>query len=233
MSRTPRFLALVLATLALPALLHAAAPREHRIFLTADAPFGAKAARTWFAPVCGDTVHRDTLYLCFEPARDESLFYGFSGEILVYAAPGDTLGGFWQMERGGANNGGMIAQFGPDESFPQPQPWGTQGVGTVLYDRTASSGRFRFLYAVPTGGAQPVKAGKLYVLGRIVLGQRHAAAAGCERPVCIEWHKASLAFRASGEEQATLGDARWVHRGPGEGDCRGRIPAWRPKTSTP
>lgn len=204
-------------------------PAEHRLFLSAGAPWGAPGAATTFAPACGDTTTRDTLWLCFEPARDESLFFGFAAEMYVYAQPGDTLGSYWDMGRGGANNGGLIVQFGPDESFPRPQPWPVQGVGSVLYDRTEASGRARFLYAMPTGSAGPVRAGQRYVLGRVVIGRRHAAVSGCERPVCIEWHAAKFAFRAAGDEPARLGDSRWVGRGSSAADCRGRIPAWRPR----
>lgn len=221
-------LGLLLAFLVAP--VRAAELREeHRIYLSAGAPWGAPGAASTFAPACGDTTTRDTLWLCFEPARDESLFYGFAAEMYVYAQPGDTLGSFWDMGRGGANNGGLIVQFGPDETFPQPQPWAVQGVGTVLYDRTPASGRARFLYAMPTGSATAVRAGRRYVLGRVVLGQKHAGLDGCERPVCLEWHAAKFAFRASGDEPARLGDSRWVGRGSSAADCRARIPAWRPR----
>lgn len=227
--RDPLRLVLPLLALLAPALLGAAPARENRIFLTARAPYGAARALTTLAPACGDTTSRDTLYLCFEPASDESTMYGFSAEVYIYAQPGDTLGSFWDMGRGGANNGGLTVGFGPDESFPQPQPWQVQGIGTALYDRTPQSGRFRFLYAVPLEGPGPVKAGTRYVLGRMLLGARHAGLTGCERPVCIEWHTATVQYRAGEKVVVENTGSRWLARGGAADSCRGRIPAWRPK----
>ncbi len=210
----------------------AATPAEtpaNRIFLSARAPFGAPRALETLPLACGDTTHRDTLWLSFEPAADESTMYGFSAEVFVYAPPGDTLGSFWDMQRGGANNGGLTVTFGPDETFPQPQPWTTQGIGTALYDRTPQSGRFRFLYVMPMGKAGPVEAGTRYVLGRIVLGAKRAGLTGCEQPVCVEWHNATVQYRAGEKVVVEKSGSRWVARGGGAGECRERIPAWRPK----
>lgn len=222
-----RALALVIAILA-PGLL-AASPRENRIFLTARAPYGDPRALSTLVPVCGDTTYRDTLYLCFEPATDESTLYGFSAEVYVYAEPGDTLGSFWAMEHGGVNNGGLVVEFGPDESFPGPQPWPVRGIGTALYDRTPQSGRFRCVYAMPIHQAAPVEAGRRYILGRLLLRARHSGLSGCERPVCIEWHTATVQYRAGQKVVVNAAGSRWLPRGEPAGRCRNRIPAWRPK----
>jgi hypothetical protein len=206
------------------------APRlpENRLFLiprhATPLPDGA-----WrIPPVCADTLWRDTLYLAFEPATDESTFYGFSGEVDFYAQPGDTLGSFWQMERGGANAGGLTAQFGPDSTFPQPQPWGVVGIGSVTYDRTPQSARFRFFYAIPKNALQPVRAGRRYTLSRLLLGARHPQLSGCDRPVCIEWRTASMSYRPESTVVIRTGDRR-VTRGDAATSCAERIPAWRPR----
>ncbi len=204
------------------------AVRQNRIFLSARAPWGEPGAVTTLRPACGDSAHRDTLYLCFEPATDESTFYGVAAEFYVYAQPGDTLGDFWAMEHGGANTGGMVVQFGPDETLPGPQPWPTRGIGTALYDHSAESGRFRCIYAMPMGHAGPVRAGTRYVLGRILLGARRPRLPGCERPVCIEWHSATVQYR-SGEKIVVRSGERWFTRGAVADRCGGRIPAWRPR----
>lgn len=219
---------LFLAAIA-PGLL-GSSPAANRIFLTAGAPAGMPRARASLETACGDTVRRDTLYLSFEPAADESTFYGFSGELFIYAAPGDTLENFWAMERGGANNGGLVIQFGPDESFPGTQPWSAAVIASVTYDRTPQSGRFRFLCAVPKPAAGPVRAGQRYVLGRLILGAKRSGLAGCERPVCLEWHSASFAYSASRSVSVRAGGSRWLPRGAGLRECTERIPAWRPKT---
>jgi hypothetical protein len=207
------------------------APGGHRIFLSAGAPWGEPGARTTLRGLCADTVARDTLYLSFEPARDDSAFLTASGDVYFYAQPGDTLGDYWQMEKGGRNNGGLVIQFGPDESFPQPQPWTVPGLAVVKYERTRQSGCFRFVFAVPMTHPGPVKAGTRYVIGRIVLGAAHAGLGGCERPVCVEWHTASLGFKGRPMEFTKLGDSRWLTRGEAGEECRERIPAWRPKAA--
>lgn len=206
-----------------------AGPAEHRIFLSAHAPAGAPRALETLGIACGDTARRDTLYLSFEPAADESTFYGFTGEVNVYAQPGDTLTDFWAMERGGANNGGLVIQFGPDETFPQPQPWKSPVIASVQYDRTPQSARFRFICAVPKPSVGPVRAGERYVLGRIILGEKHAGLDGCERPVCLEWHAASFAYGPATSVTVRSGGSRWLPRGGRHDQCADRIPAWRPK----
>jgi len=218
---------LFLAAIA-PCLL-GASEAGNRVFLTAGAPAGMAHARTSLEVACGDTVRRDTLYLAFEPATDESTFYGLSGELFIYASPGDTLGDFWAMERGGANNGGLVMQFGPDETIPGTQPWSANVLASVTYDRTPQSGRFRFLCAVPKQAVGPVRAGQRYVLGRLILGAKRSGLEGCERPVCLEWHSASFAYSASRSVSVRAGGSRWLPRGAGPRECAERIPAWRPK----
>lgn len=212
-----------------PVVLSSTDPPANRIFLTAGAPWGEPGARTGLSAACRDTAWRDTLWLSFEPAVNESTFYGFSAEVYIYAQPGDTLGSFWAMERGGANNGGLTVAFGPGEAMPGPQPWPTRGIGTAQYDRTPQSGRFRFLYVMPMGSAGPVSVGTRYVLGCIVLGARRGGLTGCEEPVCIEWHNATLQYRAGEKVVVEKSGSRWLSRGEPAGDCKDRIPAWRPK----
>lgn len=229
----PGLLALAAALLAAPAPAAAAGeggePGGHRIFLSAGAPWGEPGARDTFPVACGDTVTRDTLYLSFEPAADDSAFLTLSGDVFFYARPGDTLGSFWEMEKGGRNNGGLLVQFGPDETFPQPQPWTAPGLAVVKYERTPQSGLFRFVFAVPVTHPERVRAGTRYVVGRILLGARREGLEGCERPVCIEWNAASVGFKGRPMEHSVLGDSRWLVRGSPDADCRGRIPPWRPK----
>lgn len=230
----PLILGVALLALHAPLVLAAppgAAPREYRMFLSAGAPWGEPGARAEFGAACGDTVSRDTLYLSFEPPADDTAFVAFQGEVYIYAQPGDTLGNFWSMERGARNNGGLIIQFGPDGTFPQPQPWTTQGLGSVAYDRTAQSGRLRFVFAVPYTHPEVVKAGRRYVLGRIILGAKRGGLEGCVRPVCLEWHTASFGYLGRPMEKVNSGGSRWLSRGATGAECRDRIPAWRPKSA--
>jgi len=197
-------------------------------YLSWHAPHGMPGAAAECAPACADTVHRDTLYLSFEPTADESTMIGFAGDVYVYAQPGDTLGSFWSMDHKGANDRGLVIQFGPDESFPGAQPWPVVGPGGALYDRTPASGRYRFFYAVAKTHAGPVKARTRYVLGRMIIGARHPGLTGCERPVCIEWRRATFSFGTGNEVLVTKGGSRAVTWGPAGRACRDRIPGWRP-----
>lgn len=224
---------LALALIGISGSVSAGAGRTdgHRIFIAAGAPWGEPGARSEFRFTCADTVTRDTLYLSFEPAADDSAFLTAGGEVYFYAQPGDTLGSFWEMEKGGRNNGGLVIQFGPDATFPQPQPWAVQGLAVVKYERTAQSGLFRFVFAVPATHPGPVRAGTRYVIGRIVLGAKHSGLDGGGKPVCVEWHAASLGFKGRPMEFASLGESRWLESG-GPAGCRQRIPAWRPTSGT-
>ncbi len=203
-------------------------PDQPRFYLSFGAPYGMPGASASFAPSCGDSTHRDTLYLSFEPSMDESTFVGVGGEVYIYAQPGDTLGQYWDISQGGANHGGLIAQFGPDSSFPGVQPWPSIPIAVGGYDRTRGSGRFRFLCTLAPAAARPVQAGKRYVLGRIILAGKRANLSGCASPVCIEWRRAQFVFSLDRELDLLHGGVHTVTRGEAGSACRDRIPGWRP-----
>lgn len=181
-------------------------------------------------PRCDDTTAADTLYLSFQAQSPESTFLGIDGELYVYAAPGDTLGEFWHMEKGGSNRGGAGIEFAPAESFPDSLPWAFPGVGIAAFDRTASSGRLRFVYAVPADRPSSLVAGRKYAFARIIFARVKPELPGCESPVCIEWRRAKFRFGLQDTADLQFGEGRWVARGTNADICRARVDSWRPRT---
>jgi len=206
----------------------AADPQAPRFYLAWHAPYGRPGATLECSPSCGDSTRRDTLYLSFEPAADESMFTAIKGEIYFYAQPNETLGTFWDMEHGAVNNGGLRIEFAPQESFPEPAAWPVGGAGISAYDRTRQSGRFQFMNAVAPGKGMAVKAGQRYVLARILIKPRASGLTGCSSPVCIEWRRAWFTFALTKEVRIDRGGSRFVTRGPAAQACRERVPGWRP-----
>jgi hypothetical protein len=202
-----------------------------QLYLSWNAPWGDPRASQTRAPRCGDAGAMDTLYLSFYPGRPGPGFNGFAGEVLFHpAARGDTLGTWSHFERGAENAGHLAVQWGPDESFPGPQPWRVHGQGFVKLDRTPTLASLRLVFAVPHEQSVPSAADTLYTLCRIVIA--HATPlAGCDRPVCIEWRWASLAFGLKDEPRVTRGSRFVAWAGP-ESICdpfRGpHAEAWRP-----
>lgn len=222
------------ALLLLAGVLGAAAPGSGRqvnppvAHLSWRAPYGMPGATPAIDATCADSTHRDTLYVSFEPAQDESSFVGVGGDLYIYAQPGDTLGSFWDMGRGGRNHGGLLATFRPDESIPGPSPWNGQGTGSVSYERAASSALYRFGAVIGIYSGMPLRKGTAYTAGRIVFFSKGRNLTGCDQPVCIEWRSADFVFGPHREVFPTYAGSAVVTRGPAAAACRNRIPAWRP-----
>ena len=198
------------------------------LFLTWNAPYGMRGARDTRAPSTR-VGGIDTLYLAFMPGRRSDTFNGFTAELFFRAAPGDTLGTWWHMEKTGENPGALMAQFGPDPSFPQRQPWKGGGQGFVKLDRTPTANKLRMVFAVPDGGAT-LKPDSVYTLARVLL-KHDRDLPGRTQPVCIEWGVAGLAFALKDEPQVKRGE-RFVGFGSADGNVcaryRARIEPWRP-----
>ena len=202
-----------------------------QLYLSWNAPWGMPRASAIRMPRCGDAAAADTLYLSFLPGRTGPGFNGFSAELLIHAAAGDTLGTWWHFEHGAENAGNLTVQWGPDPSFPGRQPWAATGQGFVKLDRTPAGGRLLMVFAVPYEHAVRVAPDSVYTLCRIVL--RHARAlAGCERPVCLEWAWATLAFGLKDEPRVARGErfAAWSASAavcaPEQGP---HVEPWRPR----
>lgn len=209
-------------------------PRAERalLFLTWDAPYGRRGARDT-KPLRAKPGGIDTLYLAFMPGRTSASFNGFTAELVFHAAPGDTLGPWWHMEKTGENAGGLMAQFGPDSSFPQRQPWHVAGQGYVKLDRTPTTAKLRVVYAVPLGASDSLQPDSVYTLGRVLL-KHDRDLPGRIQPVCVEWAVAGLAFGLKDEPQVRRGE-RFVGFASGVGGVctpyRNKLETWRPAKS--
>lgn len=209
-----------------------------RLLLSWRAPWGERGAVTELAPALGDTSAIDTLYLCMQPGRNSPTFNGFSATLEFHCAPGDTLGDFWHFERTGANAGSLGVQFGPDPSFPVPQPWKVGGTGRPSWVPTSSGAQLKLVFAVPYTEAAPVDSATIYALGRVIIRHRRAALSGSAQPMCIEWREASLAFAMRDEPVVRRGErfAAWSLGGADAcGTARGvgRPAGWKPGGKRP
>ncbi len=201
------------------------------LFLTWNAPYGMRRARDTRPPRTRmGTGGIDTLYLAFIPGRPSESFNGFTAEMYFRAAPGETLGTWWHMDKAGENAGALMAQFGPDPSFPQRQPWSGTGQGFLILDRTPTRNKLRMVFAVPDGTGAPLHPDSVYTLARLLL-KHDRDLPGRTQPVCIEWASAGLAFALKDEPQVKRGE-RFVGFGSADGNVcaphRARIEPWRP-----
>ena len=187
-----------------------------QLFLSWNAPWGSKRAQQARRPACADSMTEDTLYLSFLPGRSAQRFTGFTGELFFRATGGDTLGPWWHMEgKGGENGGALRAEWAANADFGWKQPFRAAGQGFVLLDRTPEAARLRMVFAVPYEGAAPVAPDSVYALCRVIFKHRPARKlAGCERPVCVEWGKATLAFGLKDEPEVSRGERFVAFSGP-------------------
>ena len=204
-----------------------------QLYLSWNAPWSSKRAQQARKPACSDSTVEDTLYLSFLPGREGKTFTGFTAQIFIHATAGDTLGPWWHMEgKGGENAGAMRAEWAAAPGFGWKQPFPVAGQGFVLLDRTPQVARLRMVFAVPYEGAGPVVADSIYTLCRLVFKHRPARAlAGCEKPVCVEWGKATLAFGPKDEPEVSRGERFVAFSGPYalcEPFKGPRVPAWKP-----
>ena len=209
-----------------------------QLYLSWNAPWGSRRAQQSRKPSCADSTVEDTLYLSFLPGRVGTKFTGFTGEIFFHATGADTLGTWWHMEgKGGENAGSLRAEWAAAPGFGWKQPFPVTGQGFVLLDRTPQVARLRMVFAVPYEGAGPIAADSVYSLCRLVLKHHPARAlAGCDRPVCVEWGKATLAFGLKDEPEVSRGE-RFVAFGGPYSICEPfkgpRVAAWKPHKPAP
>jgi hypothetical protein len=209
-----------------------------QLFLSWSAPWGSKRAQQARKPACADSTAEDTLYLSFLPGRVGKTFTGFTAQVLFHATAGDTLGPWWHMEgKGGENAGSMRVEWAAVPGFVWKQPFPVTGQGGVLLDRTPQVARLRMVFAVPYEEAGPVAADSIYTLCRLIFKHRPSRRlAGCDRPVCVEWEKATLAFGAKDEPEVSRGERFVAFAGP-YSICEPfkgpRVAAWKPKPAAP
>jgi len=205
-----------------------------QLFLSWNAPWGARRAQQARNPACSDSTVEDTLYLSFLPGREGKTFTGLTAQLFFRATGSDTLGPWWHMEgKGGENAGSLRAEWAAAPGFGWKQPFLVTGQGFVLLDRTPQVARLRMVFAVPYESAGPIVADSVYSLCRVVFKHRpRRALAGCDRPVCVEWGKATLAFGPKDEPEVSRGERFVAFAGP-YAICEPfkgpRVATWKPK----
>ena len=194
--------------------LHGALPRgpslptqigspNARMYLAWHAPYGQPRALEVLSAACGDTSSKDTLYMSFDPGRSTDHFLGLTATVYFWAAGSDSLGAHWQFgDR--ENYHGLEVQFLPRVSGFD-SPWPEQKMGRAGYSFTSASGKLRMILAMRKSEAVVVKGGTQYVFARLLVPRPAAMTPGCDRPMCIEWAVAGIAY--------DLGDAPEVNRG--------------------
>lgn len=182
------------------------------------APFGMPGAHPSAKWACNDTLAADTLYLTFDPGQDIAHLMGIDVTLMFHAAPGDTLGPFWQLARSGANPWNLRIEFEPPTDGTL-SPWPVPGVGMPRYTLTRDTGRLDLTYFVPSDDAGPVAAGTRYFFARVMLRLRRAWLSGCLQPVCVEYHH-MLISHSDGSRWINSGERFASWNSPGGAVCR-------------
>jgi hypothetical protein len=206
---------------------------DAQLFLSWNAPWGSRRALRERRPACSDSTREDTLYLSVLPGRTAKRFAGFTGQLFFRATSNDTLGPWWHMEgKGGENAGALRVEWAAAPGFGWKQPFAATGQGFVILDRTPAVARLRMVFAVAYDDAVPIGADSIYALCRVILKHNPSRRlAGCEKPVCVEWGKATLAFGPKDEPEVSRGE-RFVAYSGAFAICepfRGpRVASWKP-----
>ena len=187
-----------------------------QLYLSWNAPWGSKRAQQARRPACSDSTMEDTLFLSLYPGRTSNTFTGFTSQLYFHATGSDTLGPWWHMEgKGGENAGALRVEWAAAPGFGWKQPFAAQGQGLLILDRTSTVARLRMVFAVPYEAAVPIGADSIYTLCRIILKHNPSRGlAGCERPVCMEWARATLGFGAKDEPEVSRGERFVAFAGP-------------------
>lgn len=222
------------------AMAQGASPPPHdspgaRIYLTWRAPYGQPGASYQLSAACGDTVAKDTLYMCFDPGRGSQSFHGMSATVHFWAAAGESLGGHWQFGEG-QRFGGLQVELNPENVPAAGRAWPSSGVARAHYSATSASGKLQMVVAVPSTQAPAVEAGTLYCFARVLVPRPARKSPGCDRPICIEWAVAGLGYGLGDEPEIRRG-SRFVGWNSRDGKVcaplRRPVGAWNPRKRPP
>jgi len=186
-----------------------AVKREPAVFLAWHAPWGTPGARETATWACDDTLAADTLYLTFDPGDEIASLIGVDAALVFHAAPGDTLGSFWDFNRQGANPFNLRIEYDPPPEGT-PGPWRLVGQGGVRYHKRGDTGRLDLQYFVPASQGGPLATGVRYFLARVAIRVRRPQLGGCHQPVCVDFDHVQLSH--------TNGD-RWINAGQRFASC--------------
>ena len=164
--------------------------REPSIYLAWGAPHGMPGARAAITTSCSDSTAADTLYISFDPGKDQDRLIGIDANVFFRPMPGDTLGPYWYLGRN------LRVDFEePPEGITTP--WPVIGAGMPRYRKDAEIGQLPLTFSVPASDAGPVKGGTRYHFARIILKHR-GVIEGCGQPVCVELYRLKPSFGPSG-----------------------------------
>ncbi len=176
---------------------------DARIYLAWRAPFGQPRASEVLSAACGDTSSKDTLYMSFDPGRGTDHLLALTATVYFWAAGSDTLGAHWQFGDH-ENPHGLELQYLPQVSGFD-SPWPEAKIARAEYSFTRASGKLQMILAMVKADAVAVKGSTQYVYARLLVPRPAANTPGCDRPMCIEWAVAGIAY--------DFGDAPQVNRG--------------------
>lgn len=205
-----------------PAVDATALPAERReghpgMFLSWNAPYGLPGASDAISVSCDDTTRVDTLYMTFDPGEDVANLLAVDATLTFRAAPGDSLGPFWDMARSGANPWNLRLEF--DEPPPGcPSPWPVSGSADLSYRLRKDAGELNLSYFVPASQSGPVAGGSRYFYARVMIRLRRGYLKGCGQPVCIELSRLLVGLREGGRP-ITAGERFVSWNSPGGKVC--------------
>jgi hypothetical protein len=231
-------LGLLVAFLVLPTVAQAAAakpdakrtqvaspdPAKHerreghpRVYLSWDAPWGMPRARDTVMVACDDTTRADTLYLTFDPGQDLAELLGIDASLTFRAAPGDSLGPFWDLSRRGVNPWNLRIEFDEPPAGAE-SPWQVSGMGAPAYKLNRDSARLELTYYINAAMAAPVAAGTRYFFARVMIRERRPYLRGCKQPVCVELNRLIVSY-SGGRRWMTTGERFVSWNSPGGHVC--------------
>jgi hypothetical protein len=188
-----------------------------RVFLSWDAPWGMPRARDTVMVACDDTTRADTLYLTFDPGQDLAELLGIDASLTFRAAPGDSLGPFWDLSRRGVNPWNLRIEFDEPPAGVE-SPWQVSGMGAPGYKLGRDSGRLDLTYFINASMAAPVAAGTRYFFARVMIRERRPYLRGCKQPVCVELNRMIVSY-SGGRRWMTTGERFVSWNSPGGHVC--------------
>jgi hypothetical protein len=176
------------------------------LHLTWHEPYGSPRATTRLAPDCSNATGEDTLFLTFETPKSILHYLSISGALVFEPLDGDTLGSYWDFERGGQNSGNILIGFDPQYSDYYRFSWEGAVEGHVGYTRAAGRGRLDISVNGPNvarGGASIQ--GQQFLFARVIIVHTPRPLTGCNRPMKITWVAARFPSRFEGDVYALPG----------------------------
>ena len=177
-------------------------------YLSWNAPAGEPLASRNLVPGGLDSTAADQLYLSIRVPRNIVPLVGLSGTLLFEPEDGDTLGAFWDFERGGANAGSLQIDFDKPGTAECTKPWNGLVTGHVGYSRAGGRGRLDLSADVTPERAHHLVPSGYYLFARVTVPRTRCALPGCHQPVRITWVGGNLRSSRPGSESI------WFGRGP-------------------